>query len=275
MLHTEHSWQTRDGINIYAQEWHPEDSPRAAVVLIHGLGDHSGRYQHVAQYFTRAGYALSTMDLRGHGRSGGVRGHFPSFDAVMADINQLLDETQKMFPNTPLFLYGHSLGGALVLYFGYTQKRDLRGIIATGPGLAAGSPVPAIKIFAGKILNSVAPTITMNNGLDFDSLSHDPEVKKVYLSDPLVHPLISARLGMQLLDTGAWIRSQSGKFPYPLLLMQGADDRIVNAVENQKYAQGLTGDVTFKWWPGLCHELHNEYEKESVLKFMVDWMDKK
>lgn len=275
MLHNENCWQTQDGINIFAQDWRPEDAPRAAVVLVHGLGEHSGRYQHVAQYFTRAGYTLSAMDLRGHGRSGGVRGHFPSFDAVMGDINQLLDETQKMFPNVPLFLYGHSLGGALVLYFGYTQKRDLHGIIATSPALAAGSPVPAAKIFADKLLNSVAPTFTMNNGLDFDSLSHDPEVKKVYLNDPLVHPLISARLGIQLLNAGTWIRSHSGNFPYPLLLMQGADDRIVNAAENQKFAQGLTGDVTFKWWPGLCHELHNEYEKERVLQVMVDWLDKK
>jgi alpha-beta hydrolase superfamily lysophospholipase len=215
------------------------------------------------------------MDLRGHGRSSGSRGHFPSFDIVMRDINQLLDETQKMFPGQPVFLYGHSLGGALVLYYGYTQKRALHGIIATAPGLAAGTPIPTMKIMAGKVLNSVAPQMTLNNGLDFDSLSHDAEVKRVYLSDPLVHQLISARLAMQLLNAGEWIRSQHGYFPYPLLLMQGADDRIVDPALNQKFAEGLTGDVTFKMWPGMCHEIHNEFDKESVLKVMVDWLDQR
>lgn len=274
MLHNENSWQTKDGTRIFAQDWYPEEPPRAAVVLVHGLGEHSGRYQHVAKYFTQAGYALTSMDLRGHGQSGGVRGHF-SFEAIMNDIHQLLDHTKKSFPNSPLFLYGHSLGGALALYFGYTQKRDLHGLIVTSPGLAAGSPLPTVKIMAGKLLNSIVPKFTMNNGLDFDSLSHDPEVKKKYLSDPLVHPLISARGGIQLLNAGAWIRSQKGPFPYPLLLMQGADDRIVNAAANEQFAKGLTGDITFKMWPGLCHELHNEYDQESVLKFMVDWLDQR
>src|SRR5664279_3643884 len=156
MLHYENGWKTKDGIDIFAQYWRPESAPKAVVVLIHGLGEHSSRYQHVAQYFTQAGYALSTMDLRGHGRSVGSRGHFPSFDIVMRDINQLLDETQKIFPDLPIFLYGHSLGGALVLYYGYAQKRTLRGMIVTAPGLAAGTPIPPLKIMAGKMLNSVA-----------------------------------------------------------------------------------------------------------------------
>ncbi len=274
MLHNENSWETKDGIKLFAQNWRPESTPKAVVVLIHGLGEHSSRYKHVAQYFSDAGYALSTMDLRGHGRSGGVRGHFPSFDVVMTDISQLLDETQKMYPGLPVFLYGHSLGGALTLYFGYTQKRDLKGIIATSPGLASGTPIPPMKIMAARVLTRLAPKMTMPNGLDFDSLSHDPEVKRVYLADPLVHPLISTRLGAELLNAGIWIRSKSGNFPYPLLLMQGADDRIVDAALNQKFAQGLTGNVTFKMWDGMCHEIHNEYDKLKVLKFMVDWMDK-
>jgi len=275
MLHNENRWKTRDGIDVFAQDWRPDGAPKAAVVLVHGLGEHSARYQHVAKYFTQARYALSTMDLRGHGRSAGSRGHFPSFDIVMADINQLLDETQIKFPGLPIFLYGHSLGGALVLIYGYTQNRPLHGIIATAPGLAAGTPIPPLKIFAGKMLNSVAPQMTLNNGLDLESLSHDKEVKKVYLSDPLVHPLISARLAMQLLNAGEWIRSQHGKYPYPLLLMQGADDRIVNPTLNKQYAEGLTGDVTFKMWPGMCHEIHNEFDKENVLQVLVDWMDQR
>ena len=275
MLHNETHWQTKDGVNIYGQVWRPDDKPKATIALIHGLGEHTGRYQHVAKFFTQAGYALSTMDLRGHGQSGGPRGHFPSFQIVMADIQQLLDETQKTFQNTPLFLYGHSLGGALVLYFGLTQKSSIKGIIATAPALTTGSPVPAVKLIAGKMLNLIAPQFAMNNGLGFDSLSHDPEVKKVYLNDPLVHSMISARLGIQLLNAGKWIRSHKGQFPYPLLLMQGGDDRIVNAAANREFAQGLTGDVTFKWWPGLCHELHNEYNKDEVMAVMIDWLNKR
>jgi len=268
-----YQWHTSDGTSVFAQCWRPASQPKAAVVLVHGLGEHSGRYAHVAQRFTASGYALSAMDLRGHGRTGGVRGHFPSFDTAMADINQLLDETQKLFPGASLFLYGHSLGGALVLYYGYTQKRSLHGIIATAPGLAPGTAIPPAKILAGKVLNNLAPKMTMDNGLDFDSLSHDPEVKNVYLSDPLVHKKISARLGMELLNAGIWIRSQHGNFPYPLLLMQGSDDCIVDSALNRKFAEGLTGDVTFKLWPGMYHEIHNEFDKDQVLDFVVNWMD--
>jgi acylglycerol lipase len=275
MLHNENTWKTKDGVDIFAQDWRPDGEIKGVVCLIHGLGEHSGRYQHVAQNFTRAGYAISTMDLRGHGRSGGIRGHFPSYDIVMQDIHQLLNATQTMFPNKPLFLYGHSLGGALVLYFCYTQKRDLHGVIVTAPGVAAGSPIPPLKIFAGKILNSLAPQVTVDNGLDLDCLSSDPKVKQDYLNDRLVHPLISARLGTQLLNIGSWIRNQHGKFPYPLLLMQGADDRIVDPISIEQYAHGLTGDVTFKMWPAMRHEIHNEYDQDLILKTMVDWMDQR
>jgi acylglycerol lipase len=275
MLHSESNWQTTDGIAVFGQTWEPEGDIKAVVVLIHGLGEHSSRYRHVAEFFSRAGYALATMDLRGHGKSAGIRGHFSSFQAIKTDIQQLIEKTQTDFPGKPLFLYGHSLGGALTLFYTMTEKAHLTGVIVTAPGIAAGTPVAPAKLIAAKVLSSLAPQFTIKNGLDFNSLSHDPDVKAVYLKDPLVHPMISTRLGNDLLNTGMWIRSQSGKYPYPLLIMQGEDDRIVDPASVKKFAEGLSGDVTFRSWSGMCHELHNEYEKEEVLNLMVEWMDKR
>lgn len=274
MLHIETRVRTESGLSLYGQTWKPEGEIKAVVVLIHGLGEHSGRYLHVAKYFTSAGYVLKTMDLPGHGKSEGKRGD-TSFNSVKVIIQSIIKEAQNEFPTRPVFLYGHSLGGELALYFTLTESAPLAGVIVTAPGIAPGTPVAPAKLAAAKVLSRLAPRVTMANGLDFDSLAHDPAVKIAYLKDPLVHPMVSARLGNDLLNTGAWIRKQSGKFPYPLLIMQGEDDRIVDAPSVKKFAEGLSGDVTFRMWPNMCHELHNEYGQAEVLKTMVEWMDKR
>jgi alpha-beta hydrolase superfamily lysophospholipase len=268
----ETNWVTKDGLKIFAREWRPEKTPVAAVSLVHGLGEHSGRYEHVARMFNQAGITLMAFDLRGHGRSEGIRGHFPSYDIVMDDITQLLEQTRQNNPGVPLFLYGHSLGGSLVLNFGLTRTYPLSGIIATSPGLAAGTPVSPLTMTAGKLLYSLLPTMTLPNGLDLNGLSQDPEVKKVYLADPLVHSKISARLGMDLLNKGPWIIAHASEFRYPLLLLQGGADVIANPRTNRELAEKMGNKVTFQWFEGKYHELHNEPGKEEMVAGIITWM---
>ena len=190
-MHTELSWKARDGITLYAQEWKPEGEPAAqpaaVVCLVHGIGEHSARYAHVADAFTRAGYALISFDLRGHGRSEGPRGHTPSFEMFMADIDLLLDEARRRYPGIPRFLYGHSLGGLLVLNYALRRKPDLQGVIATSPGLRTSITEQKTKILLSNVLGSTLPTLSLSTGLDATQISRDPDVVTAYLADPLVH----------------------------------------------------------------------------------------
>lgn len=269
--HLESTWKAPDGAELYYQEWLPGGEVKAAVVLVHGLGEHSARYQHVADFLNAAGYSMTAFDLRGHGRSTGVRGDC-SYDQTAEDIQHFLDQTSARFPGKPLFLYGHSLGGALVLYYGLTHQPKLTGIIATSPGLIPAQDPGAKRIIA-KLLAKLMPTMTMNNDLDVTGLSHDTTVSEKYLADPLVHPKISTRLGNDLLSKGEWMTQQSS-FPAPLLLLQGSADRLVNPKGARKFAENVKGAITFQEYPGLYHELHNEPEQKEVLQTILDWMEK-
>jgi len=274
MQHSEFNWTTPDNVKLYGQEWKPEGKQKAAIAMVHGLGEHSGRYEHVAEAFTQAGFSLTAFDLRGHGKSEGVRGHAPSYAAIMEDITHNIELAKEHFPGMPVFIYGHSLGGNLTLYYCLTQKPQLKGAIVTSPGLATAAPVPPVKLALGKLMYNLMPALQMDNGLLRSGLSRDPEVEKKYSADPLVHPKISARLALDLINNGKYIVDHASEFPIPLLLMQGAGDYIVNPPMTKKFANSAPlAKITFKEWDGFYHELHNEPEKAQVLKTMTDWLD--
>ena len=226
MIQSEFSWQSQDGLQFFGQEWRPEGGARAVVALIHGLGEHSGRYQHVADYFTQHGLGVVALDHRGHGRTGGKRGH-GSYDAILDDIQHLIQEAEKRYPGLPVILYGHSLGGALVLYYALKRRPQVKGVISTAPGLIPANASGG-QIALAKIMSAIAPGFQIDNGLDVSGLSHDPETARAYTADPLVHPKISARLGLDLMQNGQWVIEHAAEFPLPLLLLQGSADRLVN-----------------------------------------------
>jgi len=276
MAYTQYSWITKEQIPLFAQAWTPDGEVKAVLALVHGIGEHSGRYESVAMVLNREGYALIGMDLRGHGKSGGRRGHF-SFDQAMNDIDLLIAQAQTAFPGKPIFLYGNSLGGLLVL--DYAMQRPvtaLKGIIATSPALGTASAVPVWKITLARMMKSINPSMTMDNGLDLSALSHNPAVIAGYKNDPLVHPLISARLGWDLLQTGPWLVEHAAEFPaIPLLLMQGNADRIVDPEATRKFAQKIIkGDITFQLWEGSYHELHNEPNRDEVFNVLLHWLER-
>lgn len=272
MMKKEFSWQSNSSLNIYAQEWEPEIESRGSIALVHGLGEHINRYDHVANFFNRSGFGFVAFDLPGHGKSDGVRGHFKSYDDVMNNIDRLIEETKKRYPGKPCFLYGHSLGGNLVLYYALSRNPELAGVIATSPGLAADTPLPAWKTALGRIMYRIYPSFQMENGLDLDRLSRDPAIKAAYIADPLVHSKASARLGMDLFDHGQWILDNAEKFPLPLLLMQGSEDHLVNVKSTIALSKRVP-NITFKMWEGSYHELHNEPNKAEVLDYMLNWIN--
>jgi alpha-beta hydrolase superfamily lysophospholipase len=269
----ESGWQSKDGIRFYVLGWEPHAKPRAVVCLVHGHGEHVGRYAHVGEAFANAGYVLAGFDARGHGKSGGPRGHTPSYDALMDDIADFLMQMQTSYPGLPRFLYGHSMGGNEVINFALRRKPDLKGVIATGPWLKLAFEPPALQVTLGRLMNNIAPGFTQKSGLDTAALSHDASVVNAYNSDPLVHDKISARLFMGMYEAGLWALDHAAEFPLPLLIMHGTADRLTLAEASRQFAERGGKNVTWRAWDGLYHEIHNEPEKAEVLKVMIDWMD--
>jgi len=274
MKHTEFRFKTFDGLQLFAQSWQPETKSRAVVCLVHGMGEHSGRYGHVADRLTKAGHIIFAFDLRGHGRSKGQLGHSPSYEALLNDIDFLLGEAEKHFPQLPRFLYGHSLGGNLVLNYVLRRQSHLKGVIATDPWLRLAFEPPRFKIILAQITNYIWPSFSQKNGLDTKVLSRDPEVVHAYENDPLVHDHISSRMFIGIYQSGYWALEHASEFSLPLLLMHGGDDKIISVKASHEFANTKTKNCTLKIWDGLYHEIHNEPEKEEVFKFLIDWLDK-
>lgn len=274
MKHTEFKFRTFDGLQLFGQSWQPEDQSRAVVCLIHGLGEHSGRYAHVADSLTQAGYTLISFDLRGHGRSEGQLGHSPSYEALLNDIDFLLGEAEQHFSQLPRFLYGHSLGGNLVLNYVLRRKPELKGVVTTGPWIRLAFELPAFKVILVKVTNQIWPSFSQISGLDTKAISRDPEVVRAFENDPLVHYHISARMFISIYQAGQWVLEHASELPIPLLLMHGGDDKLSSVEASREFADKITKNCTLKIWDGLYHEIHNEPEKEEVFKFLIDWLDK-
>lgn len=274
MTHQELKWNSKDDIELFAQVWEPPVvSPRAVVCLVHGLGEHSSRYAHVAEALNKEGFILFSFDLRGHGRSGGPRGHFSSIEDVLNDIDLLLEQARSRYPGLPLLIYGHSLGGVLVLHHVLKRKPDARGVIVTSPGLRTSLEKQTIKVMLAKLLGSLMPTTTIPSGLDETMISHDAAVVQAYQNDPLVHGLTSFGFGKIMLGVVKWTRDHAADFPLPLLLMHGKGDVIAFPTGSTEFASAMKDGCTLVMWEEGYHELHNEPEKAEVFKTMAMWMD--
>jgi alpha-beta hydrolase superfamily lysophospholipase len=267
------SLRTQDDLNLYALDWAPPGESKAVVCLIHGLGEHCGRYAHVAAAFNQAGYAMLGFDLRGHGHSGGPRGHAPSSEAFLEDIDLLFVEAEKRYPGKPRFLYGHSLGGILVLYYALRRKPQLSGLISTGSGLRSPLIEQKLKVAFAHSMASVLPTMTLSTGLNPEHLSHDPSVVQDYRNDPLIHYKASLAMASSTIRATQWTMEHAAELSYPLLLIHGAADQLTYPSGSQEFARRVSGSCTLRLWEGLYHEIHNEPEKEQVIAVIVQWMD--
>jgi alpha-beta hydrolase superfamily lysophospholipase len=270
----EWNWKSFDGLEMYAQGWAPDKNPKAVVCLVHGLGEHSGRYAHVGAAFAQAGYALLGFDLRGHGKSGGPRGHAPSAEAFFKDIEDFVRAAGERYPAAPRFLYGHSLGGLLTLSYAVTHKVEVKGLIVSSPGLRTAIHEQKTKLMLAKILGSLAPTITLPSELVAAHISRDPEVVKAYVNDPLVHDKITTGFGRAGLVITELAFQHASELKVPLLLAYCTDDKIAFPRGSEEFAKLAPQErVTLKRYEGLYHEPHNEPEKAQVLKDYIQWLD--
>jgi len=273
MNHLEWKWRAADGRILYAQSWQPESGPRAVVCLVHGHGEHAGRYAHVGAALSGAGYALLGYDLRGHGQSEGQRGHTPSYEALLDDVAGTLQQAEEHFPGRPRFLYGHSLGSTLVLSYGSRRQPQLAGVVSSGALLHTPLEQQALKIALARLMNRLTPATALATGLDPETISRDPEVVRAYRNDPLVHDRITFRMASETLAAMRSTLAQAGEFSLPLLIMHGGADRLCFPEGSREFAAQVKSDCTLKIWDGLYHEIHNEPEKEQVLEFTIAWLD--
>lgn len=271
------NWKSKDGTNLFVRGWEPDDRPKALVAFVHGLGEHISRYEHVGKAMTDAGYAFAGFDLRGHGKSGGIRGHSPSLEVAMQDIKEFLIFLTQRYRHTPRFLYGHSLGGLLTLAYTLKNKTGFKGVITTGAALRSQVHDQKIKVIMAKVLGSLIPTTLLPSGLDASILSRDPNVVTAYRNDPLVHDRMSLGFGKAGLNATDYVWQYAEQFAVPLLIMHGAADHNTyphGSEDFAKLAAKSNDNVTFKLWDGLYHEVHNEPEKEHVINFMIEWLDR-
>lgn len=265
----------QDMPDLFLRIWEPGKAVRAVMVLVHGLGEHSGRYgTHFAEFYTDAGLAILAPDLPGHGLTKGDRGHIVQTAQFLDYIDLLVNEAHRRYPEKPLFIYGHSMGGLITLWYALDRHPQVAGVIVTSPAIGVHDPVPAPKKALAKFMNRISPAFSMENGLDVAQLSRDEQVVQAYVNDALVHSRISARLGLMMLSQGDWILEHAPENQNRMLVMIGSQEGIVSKDAVDKFCQ-IAPNITYKVWPDLFHEIHNEAEKPQVFSFTKKWMDER
>jgi len=252
----------------------PGENLRGVIILIHGLGEHIQRYKEWAGLFNRERIAFAGVDLPGHGLSDGKRGHIRNYIHTDGMIDILVNECKMTFPGIPLFLYGHSLGGNIVLDYLLRLNPKLKGSIVTSPWLKLAFEPEKSKRQLAAVMKSILPSLAQPTGLVADHLSHDREVVKNYKNDPLVHGKISVSLFSAALNAAENSLKNASMLKTPLLLIHGSDDKICLPDGSREFAS-KTDLAELKIWEGGYHELHNESFRLDVFKYIMDWINLK
>ncbi|NJC24762.1 alpha/beta hydrolase [Neolewinella antarctica] len=270
----EFAWIDERGTKIYAVEW-SANSPRAVMGIVHGLGEHCRRYDHLAKYFAERGMACLGYDRTGHGRSGGKRGFAADYKQYVDEVATLVVECGRRYPGKPIFLYGHSMGGQILLRYLIRRNPKIAGAIVSAPHVQLPFRPNPVQLTLGKLMRRLKPDFTQPNGLDTRLLSRDPYVVERYLADPHVHSALSAQTGIDMLENADQLNGYTGLVRVPTLLMHGDADGITSADASKAFA-GRNGEwVTYKNWPGYFHELHNEPDWKEVASYVANWVDGK
>jgi alpha-beta hydrolase superfamily lysophospholipase len=275
---TEHSllnWKATDSVVIKAQRWAVEGGDCAGVIcIVHGLGEHCGRYETVAEYFNDLGYSVLSYDLRGHGQSPGKRGHAPSYETLLSGVERLLHYAACQYPGRPRILWGQSLGGNIVMNYALRHNPDIAGVIATSPWLALNKEPVTIQRILLNGLRRVWPSFTVRTRINAADISQVPEEVAAYRNDPLNHDRISLAMYAGCSEAGRWAINHAADFPAPLLLMHGTADKITSLMGSRAFMDRAPAHCTYQEWDSLYHELYREPEQENVLASMARWMEK-
>ena len=267
---------SHDGVGIFYRQYQAADE-RARLVIAHGLGEHSGRYGNVVDRLLPLNYSIWIPDHRGHGQSGGKRGHVLNFEQYLLDLRLMVEMAKDgLAEGRKIFLLGHSMGGLIALYFAQQNPELINGVIVSSPGLGLAIEVPAVKNVLGKVMSFMWPGLLLGNELDATKLSRDESVIKAYQDDPLVHDRVSARWFTEMLSSMQEVNRQASRIQVPVLMQVAGDDHLVDAQSSQQFFEKLTvTDKTLYMYDGLYHEIYNELDeqRQKVLGDLEAWLE--
>lgn len=256
----------RDGTRLCTRHWPAAGTARGRVVLVHGIAEHSGRWNHVGEYLAGRGYDVNGYDWRGHGESAGPRGHADTFEHMVDDLADLLAAWRSA---DPVFVYGHSAGGLIAAAHAVSSRPQPDGYVLSAPALTA--QVPAPLRLAAKVLPKIAPKLRLKSPIEGSHLSRDPAVAEKYFADPLLQLGNTAQFGNELLNAMDRTRARIHEIRVPTLVVHGAEDVLVPPEASAPLAAVPT--VRRRLFAGLRHEIHNEPEQDAVLGEIADWLD--
>jgi acylglycerol lipase len=264
------------GQPLFVQRWLPAADARGAVVLLHGLAEHSGRYPQLVARLIARRLAVYALDHRGHGRSAGPRANIGRFDWLVADAAARIALARGEQPGKPVVVLGHSMGGAIALATALAHPGLVDALVLSAPALGADPAVPRMRLAVARLLSAVAPSVGVLT-LPSDALSREPEVGRDYDRDPLVYRgTLPARSLVELLAAMHRLRARAPELTVPVLVMHGSDDRLVPLRFTEPvYARLGSVDRTILRYPGLYHELFNEPERGQVFADLEAWLERR
>ena len=273
--HAEGTFEGWSGLRLYRQCWRPAaGGPRAVLVNLHGLGDHSGLYPTLVEHFVPRGVAIHAFDLRGNGRSPGQRAYVARWAEFWGDLDAFVRLVTRLEPGVPLFLMGNSLGGLIVLDYILHDPAPLRGAVVVSPPLGRVG-VPSHLMVLGRLLSRVWPRFSLEVGMDLTGLSRDPAAAETILADPLFHRRGTARLATEFTAAVARVHERAEHLALPLLILHGGEDRMVPPNGSRALAGRLTRpDVEYREYPGAYHALFVDADREAVLGDLERWLEK-
>ena len=259
---------------FYGQYWKAETT-KAVVILVHGMGEHSGRYAtFVVPQLLKHHISVIAYDQFGHGKTEGKKGHNPGFEAVLDCIDVIADKAKNIFgKDVPTFLYGHSMGGNVVINYVLRRKHSFKGVVATSPFLKLAFQPPSWKLSIGSLLQKIAPSMTMGNELDATAISRDTTEVQKYIDDPMVHDRISPNYSLTFIKTGEWALQHASKLTVPMLVLHGSGDKIISHKASEEFVKNTNGMASLKLFEGGYHELHNDLCKEELMNTVTSWIE--
>jgi len=274
MQHSEYTWGSKTGQKVYGQSWLVEN-PKAVVGIIHGMGEHSGRYNYLVDALTAANISVVAYDQMGHGKTEGKRGHVANYDMLLGCVGELSSKMMELVPAKPTFLFGHSMGGNVLLNYILQRNPKINGAIVSGPWLKLAFDPPAIQVKLAKLVSGILPGLVQSSKLDVKAISRDPKEVQRYVDDPLVHDKISTAFFVGVHGAGEWALENASKLSVPTLIYHGTADSLTSHDASKQFAEKAGDKATFKSLDGYYHESHNEAaaDRERVFKLILEWIN--
>ncbi len=275
MTYVEETVTASDGLRLFVRRRGVANA-RGEVALVHGFGEHSGRYDRLGVHLNAHGYSVSGYDHRGHGLSDGLPGHVETFGEYEDDLDRIIAAVRARSEGRPIFLIGHSMGGLIALRYVAKRSSAIAGVVISAPLIGLATPVPAHKLLIARVAARLAPYLRLKNEINPADLSRDQEVGKAYAADPLVNRKVSARWFAEatraMLEVNEWVP----RIMLPLIVMHGTEDRLASVGAAKRMFERIgASDKELVIYPGFYHELFNEPEKQQIFDRVTVWMDKR